>query len=296
MVADSSTTWLIGGGRAFDLRTPAVMAILNVTPDSFSDGGQLSSIDDVVRRATTALEEGADILDVGGESTRPGAEPVGAVEQIRRVVPAIEAILNEHPWAVVSVDTTLAEVAGAAISAGAAIVNDVSACEDDINMRPVIADRKVGCVLMHRVRRPNRDTYSDRYDRPLIGTDPLFRVRWDLHGLFEAAIDTGVTREHIVVDPGLGFGKTVEQNLELIRRTDELRAAFDRPVLSGLSRKSFVGRATLRRDSDPWEREAGSVALTALHRTAGASVFRVHDVPQAVQALRAADALHQTAL
>ncbi|MEL6497015.1 MAG: dihydropteroate synthase [Planctomycetota bacterium] len=296
MNSDMSTTWRIGGDRVLDLRTPAVMAILNVTPDSFSDGGELSTIDAVVRRATAAIDDGAHILDIGGESTRPGAGRVDAEEQIRRVVPAVEAILGKRCDAIISVDTTLAQVAAAAIDAGAAIVNDVSMAQDDLALMDVVAQHQVGYVLMHRVLPPNKDKYSDQYDAPIVEADILNEVSIDLVATCKVLEHVGINRERIVFDPGLGFGKTVEQNLELIRRTPELTELGGRPVLSGLSRKSFVGRVSLERDSQPTERSAGTTALTALHRAAGASVFRVHDVAPAVQALRSADALARTDL
>lgn len=295
MASESSTTWRIGHGLALDLRSPAVMAILNVTPDSFSDGGELGTTDAIVDRATRALDAGATILDIGGESTRPGADRVDADEQIRRVVPAIEAILREHTDAVISVDTTRGAVAQAAIEAGAAIVNDVSMARDDLSLLDVVAQHKPGYVLMHRVVPPEQDRYSDQYETPMVTADILDEVSIDLIATCKVMEHIGIDREQIVFDPGLGFGKTVEQNLELIRRTSELIELCSRPVLSGLSRKSFVGRVSLERASKPSEREAGTVALTALHRAAGASVFRVHEVAPAVEAIRSADALHQTA-
>ncbi len=266
------------------------MAILNVTPDSFSDGGELATIDDVVRRATTALEEGADILDIGGESTRPGAERVDADEQTRRVVPAIKAILREHSDAVISVDTTRGAVARAAIEAGAAIVNDVSMAQDDLSLLDVVAQHEPGYVLMHRVVPPEQDRYSDQYEAPMVSADILDEVSIDLVATCKVMESVGIDREQIVFDPGLGFGKTVEQNLELVRRTPELIELCSRPILSGLSRKSFVGRVALDRDSEPDERLAGTIALTSLHRAAGASVFRVHDVRPVVEAIRTVDA------
>ncbi len=294
MASSDITTWRVAGGRSLDLRRPAVMAILNVTPDSFSDGGELATSEAVVRRAARALEEGADILDIGGESTRPGADRVDAAEQIRRVVPAIEAILRGLGGAVVSVDTTLAEVAEAAIGAGAAIVNDVSGGSDDRAMHPLVARSGAGYIAMHRVLPPSRDSYSDRYsDAPIKQVVTDLVAGW-MRSTLEACEQAGIDPACVVLDPGLGFGKTVEQNLELIRGTPTL-CSVGRPILSGLSRKSFVGRVCLERDSEPGERGAGTVALTALHRAAGASVFRVHEVSPAVQAIRAADALARTA-
>ncbi|MEO1715596.1 MAG: dihydropteroate synthase [Planctomycetota bacterium] len=295
MTLDNSTTWGIGGDRVLDLRTPVVMAILNVTPDSFSDGGELATIDAVVRRAAAALDEGAHILDIGGESTRPGAERVDAEEQIRRVVSAVDAIVRTRNDVIISVDTTLARVARAAIDAGAVIVNDVSAGTEDDALIPLVIERGVGYVAMHRHTTPDKDSYSDAYTAPPIERDLVENVADFLRERLDSFERAGGSPECVLLDPGLGFGKSVEQNLELIRRTPDL-LNLGRPVLSGLSRKSFVGRVSLERDSQPTERLPGTVALTALHRAAGASVFRVHDVAPAVQALRSADALARTGL
>lgn len=283
-------SWRIGGNRTIPTRHAVLMAILNLTPDSFSDGGHLCTPDDAVRAAALALHEGALILDLGGESTRPGAEPVPAEEQIRRVAPAVSAVARALPDAIISVDTTLAEVARAAIHAGAAIINDVSGGTHDPAMLPLAAETRVGLVLMHRRVEPRFDRYSDDYEQPPVEGDIVACVRDALRERLQAALTAGVDPEAVVLDPGLGFGKDVGQNLELIRRTGEL-AALGRPVLSGLSRKSFVGRVSLGRDSEPSERLAGTLALSAAHRLAGASVFRVHDVAPHERALWAIDTM-----
>lgn len=283
-MADADT-WMLGGGRELDLSRPRVMAILNVTPDSFSDGGELDSVEAVLERAAAAVAGGASVLDVGGESTRPGAQRIDADEQIRRVVPAVRAIAARWPDIPISVDTTLARVAEAAVEAGAAIVNDVSGGTEDPAMLDTVSRLGVGCILMHRERPPDEDRYSDRYDAPPIVGDIVEHVRNALKSLVGAAGEAGIDQARIVLDPGLGFGKTVEQNLELIRRTPELRG-LGRPILSGASRKSFLGRAGLGRDSSPAERLGASVAATLLHAQAGARLFRVHDPAEHAQALR----------
>lgn len=278
--------WRFTGGEVL-LDRPRIMAIVNVTPDSFYDGGRLSSVEEAVAAAALAVESGADVLDVGGESTRPGSAAVSAEEQIRRVAPVIEGIRRAGIACPVSVDTTRAEVARAALDAGAGIINDVSAGTDDPAVLRVAAERGAGLVLMHRLVRPEKDRYSDRYESPPGYGDVVAEVREYLAGRARAAIAAGVDPAAIVIDPGLGFGKTVEQNLELIRRTNEL-AGLGFPVLSALSRKSFVGRVSLGRDSTPDERLGGTVGLSVVHLLAGASVFRVHDVREAGEALRAA--------
>jgi dihydropteroate synthase len=282
------SAWRVGRDRVIPLDRPRIMAILNVTPDSFSDGGRLPDADAALDAARRAVAEGADILDIGGESTRPGAAPVSSSEQTARVVPAIRAIRGAGIQTPITVDTTRAEVARAALDAGADGVNDVSGATDDPGMLALVASRGAGIVLMHRIAPPSRDRYSDRYDAPPIIGDVVAIVREWLRDRIETALSAGVVREAICIDPGLGFGKTVEQNLELIRRTAEL-AAMGLPILSGLSRKSFVGRACLGRDSTPDERLIGTIGLSVAHRLHGADVFRVHDVEPHAQALRAAE-------
>ncbi|MBX3402899.1 MAG: dihydropteroate synthase [Phycisphaeraceae bacterium] len=285
-------SWQIGHGKSVGIDRPAVFAILNVTPDSFSDGGELPTPAAAAAAAERAIEAGAVGVDVGGESTRPGAEPVGVEEQIRRVVPAIEAIRRAiGVMAAVSVDTTSAAVAAAAIDAGADIINDVSAGRDDEGMLPLAAARGVGLILMHRLAPPRQDRYSDQYDAPpdyAAEGGVVQAVRAFLAQRVADAQAAGVVRQRIVIDPGLGFGKTVEQNLGLIAGTPEL-AGMGLPVLSALSRKSFTARAAgLGSETPPRERLAATIGLSVAHLTAGARVFRVHDVCEHVQALGAA--------
>lgn len=264
--------------------------MLNVTPDSFFDGSRLTDPAAAAQAAARAVAEGADVLDVGGESTRPGSARVPAEEQLRRVLPAIRAIraAGGHESRVpISVDTTLAAVAREAIEAGADAINDVSAGADDEAMLTLAAERGVGLILMHRIVSPPGDSYSDRYASSPEYGDVAGEVRSFLSGRARAAQEAGVAPECIALDPGLGFGKSVEQNLELIRRTREL-ASLGYPVVSALSRKSFVGRVGLGRDSEPAERLAPTIALSVAHGLHGARLFRVHDVAPHAEALRAA--------
>lgn len=267
------------------------MAILNITPDSFFEGGRLSDPLAASEAAHRAVEAGADVLDVGGESTRPGAARVGAREQAGRVVPVIAAIRRRPgPAAAVpiTIDTTRASTARAALDAGADAVNDVSAGTEDPAMLGLAAARGCGVVLMHRLRPPDADQYSDRYTAPPEyqgGVVPA--VREFLSRRAAAAIDAGVARDAIVLDPGLGFGKSVEQNLELILRTGEL-AALGFPILSGISRKSFTGAWAGLRGSAPADRLEPTIALSLEHLRAGAMIFRVHDAAEHAAALRRA--------
>ncbi len=298
--------WKIHPERAIRLDRPLCVGILNVTPDSFSDGGELGSVGAAVDRAKLIVDQGGDGLDIGGESTRPGAQRVGVEEQIRRVVPVIEGIRSAGIKLMVSVDTTRAQVAQAAIEAGADVVNDVSAGSEDEGMLDLVAERGCGLVLMHRVLAPELDRYSDEYaDENSRGDQSSQRAPIDrnqdvvgcvidgLQGALDRAVAAGVDRESVVLDPGLGFGKDVEQNLELIRSTGRL-LELGHPVMSALSRKSFVGRVSHGRsggESDPKDRLWGTLGLSVMHLERGARVFRVHDVGAHRQGLDAAWAL-----
>lgn len=261
---------------------PAVMGILNVTPDSFSDGGELSGPESAAARAAQMLDDGADILDVGGESTRPGSEPVSAEEELRRVVPAIRAILAARPGAQISIDTYHAATAEAALEAGASIVNDITALRGDGRMAEVVA--RAGCpvVLMHMLGEPKTMQRSPRYD------DVVAEVREFLAGRTEAAISAGVDAENVILDPGLGFGKTLEHNLALIENLDAI-AGLGYPVLFGASRKSFIGRVCGVEEAS--ERVFGTVAASVLAYERGATIFRVHDVRANREALEVAAAV-----
>ncbi|MBO6514064.1 MAG: dihydropteroate synthase [Phycisphaerales bacterium] len=280
-------TWTLSDTRAIDLDRPCVVCIVNATPDSFSDGGQHNTLDSAMRYVERAIRDGADMLDIGGESTRPGAERVGVEEQINRVVPIIEALRKRGVDLPISIDTTLGGVASAALSAGADAINDVSAMTEDPEMLPLAASAGCGVVLMHRLVAPDRDSFSDQYQDEPVYEDVVSEVGAHLRARAQDAQERGVDPSRIVLDPGLGFGKSVEDNLRLIRGTHKL-AELGYPVMSGLSRKSFVGRIALDRDSDPSERVRASVGMSVAHLLAGARIFRVHDVAEHRQALDAA--------
>ncbi|MFT3684092.1 MAG: dihydropteroate synthase [Phycisphaerales bacterium] len=289
--------WRISTSKVLDLSpeaSPKILGILNATPDSFSDGGLWIDPRAAAEHAAEMIAEGAIGVDVGGESTRPGATRVDAAGQIARVAPVIEAtrrLVGGGP--LITIDTTLAEVAEAALNAGADAVNDVSGGTEDPAMLGLVASRGCGVVLMHRRTTPEKDSYSTRYGKtgehapPTDESDVVAVVRSALATLVERALTCGVAREAIVIDPGLGFGKTVEQNLALVRRTREL-IALGYPVMSGLSRKSFTARAAgLPDDTLPAQRLDATVALSREHRRAGARLFRVHDVAAHTQAFAA---------
>lgn len=286
----SPLVWRVSARHSLTLDRPRILAILNLTPDSFSDGGQLTTPDAARDAGVRAVEAGADMLDVGAESTRPGAARVAAEEQIRRLAPSLRALRAALPRVPISIDTTLAAVARAALDEGADAVNDVSACLEDPAMLRLAAERKAGLVLMHRLRPPGEDSYSDRYADAPRYADVTEEVSAFLASRANAAIAAGVERDALVLDPGLGFGKSVEQNLMLLRETPRL-VRLNYPILSALSRKSFVGRVALERESDPGERVAATVALSVAQYLAGVRLFRVHDVGAHVQALRAISAL-----
>lgn len=286
-------TWTINrrSGKRLALDRPRLLAILNVTPDSFSDGGSLASPDDATRAAERYVTDGADALDIGGESTRPGSSPVGAAEQIQRIVPALDHIRRALGDAIpITIDTTLAGVAAAALDHGADAINDISAGTQDVGMLSLAAARGAGAILMHRLTTPARDSYSDRYAAtPDYGSSGVVAtVRSFLAERTRAAIEAGVPAEQIVVDPGLGFGKSVQQNLELIARGDEI-ASLGFPVLSGASRKSFTARAAgMPGDTSPRDRLEATLAISVLHLHRGTRLFRVHDVGAHARALHAA--------
>jgi dihydropteroate synthase len=257
---------------------PSVMGIVNVTPDSFSDGGLFLDAEAAIAHGRRLIEEGADILDIGGESTRPGAAPVGAEEEILRVVPVVEALAGAG--ARLSVDTTKAAVARRALEAGATIVNDVAAFRFDPELAAVTADAGATCVLMHMLGEPRTMQDDPHYDEVVSDVKAFLEER------LEYATAEGVAEERIWLDPGIGFGKTLEHNLELIARLDEI-VAIGRPVVFGASRKSFLGKLTGRQVD---ERLAGTIAANMIAHERGARVFRVHDVAPTVDALKVAGA------
>lgn len=244
------------------------MGIVNVTPDSFSDGGRFLDPGIAVAHGIELAGEGADIVDVGGESTRPGAEPVSAGEEQRRVIPVIEGLAAADTGVRISVDTSKAPVACAAVDAGARYVNDVTAFRGDPEMAGLVAERDVPCCLMHMLGEPRTMQEEPRYD------DVVSEVKAFLEARLDFAVAEGVAEERVMLDPGIGFGKTVAHNLELLRRLEEI-VAIGRPVVVGASRKAFLGRLTGR---DVGGRLPATVASNVLAFERGASVFRVHDV------------------
>jgi dihydropteroate synthase len=258
-----------------------VMGIVNVTPDSFSDGGLFASADDAVRYGARLVDEGADLLDVGGESTRPGAAEIDADEELRRVIPVIEGLAKVTPETPVSVDTRKPEVAREALQVGARIVNDVTAGRDDSMFEAVDADG-AGIVLMHMLGEPRTMQDDPRYD------DVVGEVHGFLRERIEAAVFAGIPEERVCIDPGIGFGKNVDHNLALLRSIPALRP-LGAAVLVGASRKRFLG--TLTGVEEPTDRLEGSLAAAVLAASLGADVVRVHDVAATVRALKVADAV-----
>ena len=265
-----------------------IMGILNVTPDSFSDGGQFLTLDSALAHAEQMISEGADIIDVGGESTRPGGEPVSADDEIKRVVPIIQALTSRTDTPI-SVDTTKSEVARAALNAGAAIVNDISALRFDFYVADAVARARAGLVLMH-----SRGTPATMHRLPPVA-DIMGEVTHSLRASINMAERRGVKRESIVIDPGIGFGKSQEQNLELIARLDQLIAAFpDYPLLIGTSRKSFIGRILADETGTPApaeDRLHGTMATITAAILHGAHIIRVHDVKAAAETIRVAESI-----
>ena len=278
--------WRVGPRRTLRLDQPRLIGVLNVTPDSFSDGGANATVTAAVDHAASMLAQGACVIDIGGESTRPGAGRVEAAEQIDRTVRVIEA-LRRRSDTLISIDTTRAAVAEAALDAGADIINDVSAGTEDDEVFALASRRGCGLILMHRRVPPDQDVYSDRYLEQPEYADVVAAVGDWLARRCRVAEDRGVDPASIVIDPGLGFGKSVEQNFELIRRVDEL-VATGRPVLGAASRKSFIGAVTGVKD--PARRNAGSATVSVLQWLAGVRLFRVHDVAVHRQAIAVAAA------
>jgi dihydropteroate synthase len=262
-----------------DLSQPAVMGVVNVTPDSFSDGGQFVEADAAIAHGIRLAAEGAAILDVGGESTRPGAEPVSEEEELGRVVPVIEGLTREH--VPISIDTRKLVVAQAALDAGASIVNDVAAFRSAPELAGLVADRGATCCLMHMLGEPRTMQRDPRYG------DVVGEVGAFLEERLAFAVSEGVPEERVWLDPGIGFGKTLEHNLELLRRLDEL-VAIGRPIVVGTSRKSFLG--TLAGGRPEAQRLPGTIATNVLALERGAAIFRVHDVGPVVDALAVAAA------
>jgi dihydropteroate synthase len=270
-----------------------VMGILNVTPDSFSGDGLLAqgeAVEASLAQARGFLEAGADILDVGGESTRPGSQPVGADEEMGRVLPVIHRIVEEFPQALISIDTYKADVAEAALEAGAQIVNDVWGLRADPDLATVAAKFGAPVILMHNRSNPASVDIRERLGNAYIGaeyTDLIGDVKRELLDSVQIALQAGVQETHIVLDPGIGFGKTREQNLALINRLGEIRT-LGYPVLLGPSRKSFIGYTL---DLPPGQRVEGTAAAVAVGITRGADLIRVHDVKEMARVAKMTDAL-----
>jgi dihydropteroate synthase len=280
--------WHIAGGRTLPIGTRTlVMGVLNVTPDSFSDGGEFFSLDKALVQTEQMIAEGADIIDVGGESTRPGgAAIVSAEEELERVLPVIGELAKRFDVPI-SIDTTKASVARAALDAGAAIVNDISALRFDPRIANEAAKSGAGLVLMH-----SRGTPGALHGLPPV-PNIMEEVMSSLRSSIAVAEERGVKRESIVIDPGIGFGKSQEQNIELIAKLDQLIAAFpDFPLLIGTSRKSFLGRILADKNGTPApveERLHGSMASLTAAVLKGAHIVRVHDVSAAVETVRVTD-------
>jgi dihydropteroate synthase len=279
--------WSIGT-RTLELgKRTLIMGIINVTSDSFSDGGLYLDPEKATAHAIQLLDEGADIVDVGGESTRPGAKlAVSAEEELQRVLPVITALKKQRPDAAISIDTYKATVARAAAAAGAEIVNDVSGLRWDAQMAGTIAEIKCGAVLMHTRGRP-----EEWGTLPPTG-DIVLLVKRELREWAEAAVLAGVRRERIALDPGFGFGKNLEQNYPLLARFQDLQS-LGFPLLAGTSRKSFLGRTLMRdgKDAPPADRLFGNLAAQTALILKGAHILRTHDVKAAVDAARVADSI-----
>ena len=255
---------------------PLIMGILNVTPDSFSDGGRYVSTRDAVARGLDMIEEGADIIDIGGESTRPGSERVDAVEQKRRVLDVISALSQEiSSDVIISIDTTLSDVAEAALDAGAGFVNDVTGGTDDANLMTLVAKRNVPYCIMHMQGRPENMQDNPSYE------NAAKEVKEFLVQQAQKVEQLGLSKNNIILDPGIGFGKRTQHNLELLKQLHQI-CETDYPVLLGTSRKRFMGEVCAT--EDPAQRMPATCATTALGVEAGAKIFRVHDVWQNRQA------------
>lgn len=269
---------------------PKIMGVLNVTPDSFSDGGRFMEPEAAVQRAHRMIADGADIVDVGGESTRPGANPIPADEQITRILPVIRALRETRPTVPISVDTRSADVAAAALEAGASIINDVSALEDDIDMGNLAARTGAGLILMHMRGRPEtRFADPDTNEAPAYD-DVVAEIKTYLPNRLTAVVALGIDANRLVIDPGFGFGKNPEQNLTILRRLAEL-VELERPLLVGMSRKRFIGAALA--EPIPEQRLYGSLACVAAATLTGAHIIRVHDVAESCQVARTCTAIRE---
>ena len=268
-------------GKSFVLgRRTWIMGILNITPDSFSDGGLYFEKDKAIKHGLRMISDGADIIDIGGESTRPGSDPVPAEEEIRRIIPVIKG-LRKRTKSLISVDTSKSEVALAAIAEGADIINDISALRNDPKMISVVAQSGVPVILMHMKGTPKTMQNDPRYENVLL------EIKSFLEKKIKQAIANGIEREKIIIDPGIGFGKRFEDNLTLIRNLNEF-TTLDQPILVGISRKSFIGKIL---DLPPGEREEGTLASAIISVIQGAHILRVHEVAPVKRAILVAETI-----
>jgi dihydropteroate synthase len=275
------TIWKIAG-RAIDLsRRGMIMGVLNVTPDSFSDGGKFFALEKAIEHAKAMANEGAHIIDVGGESTRPGSEPISTEEELRRVIPVIEK-LRKKISVFISIDTSKAEVARSALDAGATIINDVTGGRADAAMLPLAVSRHAAFIIMHMQGDPRTMQIDPHYDDVVGEVADFFRQQ------YEGVVQSGLDPMAIAFDPGIGFGKTLEHNLKLLGNLETLRVQ-NRPLVVGVSGKAFLGKIVESKEMS--DRLAPTIALTAILRARGANVLRVHNVKPNVAALRAADAI-----
>jgi dihydropteroate synthase len=281
MAGKTRTLWRLGAGREIDCAADRIAGIVNVTPDSFYDGGLHDTVEAAVAHGLRLFREGADILDVGGESTRPGAASVAAAEEIRRVVPVIAGLTRALPEVPVAVDTYRAGCAAAALAAGAVIVNDISACSFDPGLLEVVAGEKPGYVLMHSLGRPDVMQADPRYEDVVAEILAFFETK------LARLVAAGLPEEHVVLDPGIGFGKRPEHNLAILRQLDRF-AVLGRPVYLGLSNKSFFGALL---DLPVGERTQATALASALCSARGARIHRVHAVAPVKMALRLAASL-----
>jgi dihydropteroate synthase len=281
----SEMIWQIAG-RAVDLSQHSIiMGVLNVTPDSFSDGGEFFTTEKAIEHGARLADEGAQIIDVGGESARPGAEPVSAAEELARVLPVI-AKLRERIPAFISIDTTKAAVARGALEAGASIINDVSGGRADPEMMKLAAEKTAALIIMHMQGTPRTMQENPRYDDVVSEVADFFRQQ------YARALECGIDSMAIAFDPGIGFGKTLEHNLELLANLPRLRV-HDRPIVVGVSRKSSLGK--MIGSAEMSDRLAPTIAFTAMLRERGANVLRVHDVKENTAALRVTERLLEIA-
>lgn len=275
----------LAGGRRIELNRPIIMGVVNVTPDSFSDGGQHDSVDKAVGRALELEADGATIIDIGGESSRPGADPVSLNSEMQRVLPVITA-LREKSDVTISVDTCKAEVARTAIHAGADIVNDITALRFDPEMVDVVAETGVPVVLMHMLGSPKDMQANPHYDDCVGEIADFLRERIDF------ALTHGIERDRLILDPGIGFGKRLVDNLEILARLSVLKQ-FSLPLMVGASRKRFI-EFIHRSGSQPHERVGGSLAAALLAVSNGANIVRVHDVRETAEALNLLQAVRES--